>query len=369
MIYKKLPNILFIASLLVGFAHSISAQVPLTDETRDRIELHLKVVEAEYGIVGQSLAILKNGTLVYTGARGLSSIELNVEATDKTVYQVFSLAKLFVHVTLMQLVESDTIELDAPISRYLHELPESWRNVTVRQAMSHTSGLPEYYKWPNPTPKTQQEAIRSVADKVLEFKTGSTTRYNQTNYLLLKMMIESVTDGEFLSIVTTRMIDELKLESTLYGGEYAVVPGRATTYRSTPSGLKRNVHIDQPDYMFASSGLNTNVVDLATWFSALLNYRFISQETMESMWTPLLLDNGTVANFTNGWEFTQFDGVTVVGHGGGNRADVRHYFGNGTDENVTVIYFTNGSERNFWPGNVSADIAKLVMTSVGSARD
>ena len=359
---------MFIASLLVGFAHSISAQVPLTDETRDRIELHLKVVEAEYGIVGQSLAILKNGTLVYTGARGLSSIELNVKATDKTVYQVFSLAKLFVHVTLMQLVESDTIELDAPISRYLHELPESWGNVTVRQAMSHTSGLPEYYKWPNPTPKTQQEAIRSVADKVLEFKTGSTTRYNQTNYLLLKMMIESVTDGEFLSIVTTRMIDELKLGSTLYGGEYAVVPGRATTYRSTPSGLKRNVHIDQPDYMFASSGLNTNVVDLATWFAALLNHRFISQETMESMWTPLLLDNGTVANFANGWEFTQYDGVTVVGHGGGNRADVRHYFGNGTDENVTVIYFTNGSERNFWPGNVSAAIAKLVMTSVGSTR-
>ena len=361
--FKRIAILLLTGTLLItGLNQSVLAQNSLLKETQDRINHHLEVAEARYGIVGQSVAILKNGALVYLNAQGLSSLELNVNATDKTVYQVFSVAKLFVHVTIMQLVESNKIELDAPIGRYLTDLPETWKQITVRQVMSHISGLPEYYRWPNPTPKTSLDALQSVADKALEFKTGSATRYNQTNYLLLKMIIEEVTGLDFLSVVTTRMIDKIKLENTRYGGEYAVIPGRATTYRSTPTGLRRNGPIDQPDYMFASSGLNSTAFDLALWFGALLKGKFISPETMESMWQPLNLDDGTVAGFANGWEYSRYDGITAVGHGGGNRADVRHYFRESDNENVTIIYLTNGAEKDFWPGNVSASLADIIFS-------
>ncbi len=338
----------------------ISANALLSIEQKERIETLVKTKEAEYGISGQSLAILKNGALVYATNLGLSNHELNVATTEKTVYQVFSLAKLFVNVVLMQLVESNQIELDAPISRYVQKLPESWNKISVRQAMSHTSGLPEYYNWPHPTPATQKDAIQSVVNKPFEFKTASATRYNQTNYLLLKQVIENVLQQDFVSVMNSRMIQKLDLKHTSYAGEYEVVSGRATTYRSTPAGLKRNVHIDQPDYMFASSGLNTNVLDLAKWFSALLNHQFISQETIDAMWKHVLLDDGKVADFAQGWEYREENGVTIVGHGGGNRTDVRHYFKADSDKSVTIIYFTNGSERGFWPGSVSAEIVNIL---------
>lgn len=361
---KSIASMLLTGTLLLaGMNHSVLAQDSLPQETQDRIKDYLEHTEARYGIVGQSVAIVKNGALVYSDARGLASLELNVDATDKTVYPVFSVAKVFVHVTIMQLVESEKIELDAPISRYLADLPESWKQITVRQAMSHVSGLPEYYRWPQPTPKTQEGAFQSVADKPLEFKAGSATRYNQTNYLLLKMIIEEVTGRDFLSVVTTRMIDKLKLANTRYGGEYAVVPGRATSYRLTPAGLRRNGPLDQPDYMFASLGLNTNVLDLALWFSALLNGQFISGETMESMWKPVNLDDGSVAGYANGWEYSRDAGVTVVGHGGGNQLDVRHYFRDSGDENVTVIYLTNGGEKDYRPSSISAGFANIIMPS------
>jgi len=346
--------------LLTPFAQAAFAEVKISDETKAQIERQLDEAATEYGIAGQSLAVLKNGALVYTSARGLSSVELDVPATEETVYQGFSLAKLFVNVTMMQLVETGSIELDMPVSHYLTDLPEAWEQTTVRQALSHMTGLPDYYNWPAPTPETPQEAIASVADKALEFETGSTTQYNQTNYLLLKMIIEKKTGEAFVSGMTARMIDGLGLKNTSYGGEYAVVPGRATTYRSADDELARNVHIDQPDYMFASTGLNTTVLDLADWFSALLDYRFLSEETMEAMWSPVLLNNGTAANFANGWEFSQDGNTRIVGHGGGNRTDLRHYFEPGSDESITVIYFTNGSQKNFWPGSVSGDIAKIV---------
>ena len=115
--------------------------------------------------------------------------------------------------------------------------------------------------------------------------------------------------------------------------------------------------------MFASSGLNSTVIDLAKWFSALLNQQFVSKHTLDSMWTPILLDNGTIANFANGWEYSNYDGITVVGHGGGNRADVRHYVSDRDGESVTIIYLTNGSEKDFWPGGVSAGLAKIVFSA------
>ena len=350
-------------SLLLMTAGIATAQTSLDDYTQDRISQHLKAAESKYGIVGHSVAILKNGNFSYSNARGLASLELNVQATEHTVYQVFSVAKLFVHVTIMQLAESGKIELDSSVGRYLPALPKSWSHVTIREALSHMSGLPDYYRWPNPTPKSAQEALTSVADSDLEFESGSATRYNQTNYLLLRMIIETVTGKDFLSAVTTRMITSPNLENTRYGGEFAVVPRRATMYRATPEGVKRNVFIDQPDYMFASSGLNSNVIDLAKWFSALLNRQFVSKQTLDSMWTPILLNDGTIANFANGWEYSNYDGITVVGHGGGNRADVRHYVSDRDGESVTIIYLTNGSEKDFWPGSVSAGLAKIIFSA------
>lgn len=346
--------------VLLGPIQAVAAQVELADDVKARIEDYLDEVATDYGIAGQSLAILKNGALVHTGARGLSSVELGVPAREDTVYQGFSLAKLFVNVTMMQLVEAGSIELDAPISQYLEELPATWQHITVRQAMSHMSGLPDYYQWPSPTPETQHKALQSVMDEALEFEAGHTTSYNQTNYLLLKKIIEQATGENFVQTVTTRMIDAVGLEKTSYGGEYAIVAGRATTYRSAEGVLARNVHIDQPDYMFASSGLNTTVLDMAKWFSALLDNRFLSEDSMNAMWTPVLLNDGSVARFANGWEFAEDAGLRRVGHGGGNRTDVRHYVEPGYSENITVIYFTNGSANAFWPGSVSNEIARII---------
>lgn len=346
--------------LIFSPVQMVSAQVSLADDVKAQIENYLDDIATDYGVAGQSLAILRNGTLVHTSARGLASVELGVPAREETVYQSFSLAKLFANVTMMQLVEAGAIELDAPISQYLEELPSDWQHITVRQALSHMTGLPDYYQWPHPTPETPQEAFQSVADKGLVFATGSATRYNQTNYLLLKMIIERITGEHFVPVMTTRMINELGLENTSYGGEYAVVAGRATTYRSVNDTLARNVHIDQPDYMFASTGLNTTVLDMAQWFSALLENRFLSEESMDAIWAPVLLNDGSVASFANGWEFAENGGLRSVGHGGGNRTDVRHFFEPGATDNVTVIYFTNGSAKSFWPGSVSNEIARMI---------
>jgi len=365
---------LFIITLInISTIQFLSAQDFLPKKTQDRIIDYLEFNEERYGIVGQSVAVLKNGKFIYSEAHGLASLELNVEATDKTVYMLFSISKLFVNVTIMQLVESGKIELDQTISHYLAGLPESWEKITVRQAMNHVTGLPEYYARPNitalpdyyempiyPTPKTASAALQSVVNKAFEFETGRTNRYNQTNFLLLKMVIEKITGKTYLSVAKSRMIDKLNLKNIQYGGEYDIIQGRARAYKSTPSGLKLNGPIDQPDYFIASASLNGNVIDMAKWLSALLNGQLISNKTMQQMWQPQLLTDGAASAFASGWEHSKRDGIIAVGHGGGGRVDVRHFYRENDAETVSVIYFANGGKKNYQPRNITKDIATIV---------
>ena len=159
----------------------------------------------------------------------------------------------------------------------------------------------------------------------------------------------------------SRMIEPAQLHHTGYAGEFRVAPRRATMYRACPDGVRRNFFIDQPDYMFASTGLNSTASDLARWFQFLLEGRFLSQSAIDQTWTPVALSDGRLANFAQGWEYAAVDGMTVFGHGGGNRADVRHFMKDG--RSVTVIFLSNGSEADFWPGSVSYGIASLVFGS------
>ena len=361
MIRMKLILVCWALLFLSGCASVQTTSQPSSLE--DRIESYLADSRETYGIVGHSVVILRNGEQIHSSSDGLASIELGVEVTDETVFQVFSVAKLFVHVTIMQLREAGYIELDAEIGRYIDTIPSAWRSVTIRQLLSHTSGLPEYYRWPDhPTPESSQDALRAVFERPFEFESGSATQYNQTNYLLLGMIIETVTSEDFVSVMTDRMIGPPGLSSTSYGGEFAIVPQRATMYRATEDGVRRNLFIDQPNYMSASTGLNSTAADLAAWFSDLLAFELVSWQGLEEMWSPIQLTDGRVARFANGWEYSLGeDGQTAVGHGGGNRADVRHFIKGG--ESVTVIYLSNGSEKDFWPGQISYDLAEIVFAA------
>ncbi len=348
-------------NLCVGLVPGGGSTAHAEDATHPQITDLLTEKQAELGIVGYSAVVLHNGERIHASAAGFANLEHGVPASEDTVFQVFSVAKLFVNVTVMQLVESGQVDLDAPIASYVSDLPSAWRSISVRALLAHSSGLPDYYQWPNRTPPSADAALESVRGQPFAFETGTQTQYNQTNYLLLKLLIEAVTGEDFTQVMRARMIAPANLDDTQYAGEFAVVPGRATMYRATPDGVRRNIFIDQPDYMFASTGLNATASDLATWFEALLDGHFVSEATLAAMWTPVDLNDGQVAGFAQGWEYYDAGRVTVWGHGGGNRADIRHFIAE--DQRVTVILLTNGSRVDHWPGSVSYDMARLLLDS------
>jgi D-alanyl-D-alanine carboxypeptidase len=90
--------------LLLFSSMAVSAE-DISQETKKKLTHHLETAQKRHGIFGQSLAILKNGELVYLGATGKANIEFDIPATPETIYSIYSATKLFVSTRLMQLVE------------------------------------------------------------------------------------------------------------------------------------------------------------------------------------------------------------------------------------------------------------------------
>ena len=150
----------------VTFPVKVSA---LTNAQKNLLDAMLDAALKLYGIVGQSIAILKNGQLVYKRSIGLDNIKQGTKVNNDTVYSIYSVTKLFVISLILDLVESNQINLDESIGHYLKNLPVTWKPITVRQLLSHTSGLPEYFSINRPIPKTQELIIKQIAEKRHQF--------------------------------------------------------------------------------------------------------------------------------------------------------------------------------------------------------
>ncbi|WP_164078364.1 serine hydrolase domain-containing protein [Alteromonas facilis] len=319
----------------------------ISKQTETKLNEHIQRAQKRYGIIGQSVAILKHGELVYLHAAGNASIEFNVPVTPDTIFSIYSVTKLFVSTRLLQLAETGALDLSDTLGKHFPDMPKQWRSVSVLQALSHMSGIPEYSQ-DMMTHLSGEEAIAHVADEPMAFISGTQSRYNQTNFYYIQKLVEKFDQRSLEDSITENAILPYKLVSTHFGGEFDVINGRATRYEGAASGIKRVMRNDPPAYYLGANGMNSSASDLARWFSALLNGGFLRQATLEKAWAPLSLKNGRKARHSHGWEVSEMNGYSVVGHHGANTVNVRHFFKDDIKEGaVTVIHLTNGILRRF----------------------
>jgi D-alanyl-D-alanine carboxypeptidase len=108
------------------------------------IDEYIQNIMTEKQIPSMSVAVVREGTPLLVRGYGIANLEHSVPATEKTVYEVASVGKTFTAFVVMMLVEDGVIELDRAIADYLDNLPLAWHSVTIRNILSHQSGLPRY---------------------------------------------------------------------------------------------------------------------------------------------------------------------------------------------------------------------------------
>ena len=324
-----------------------------------------------YAPIGYSIAVMRRGNLVYSTYGGVANLEFNVPMPDNAVFPIYSISKLFFNVAFLQLIEDGRVNPKLPLGAYLDGLPEAWRGITVHQAWSHVSGLPDVVSPDGSAPATQQEALDSVHDKPFVFPTGSASQYNQTNFLLLKMILEKIVGEPYVQYVTRTQIEALGLKHTFFDQPYNWAADKVSTYRaSTPGTPLMRLIVKIPSYLYLAGAMNATRQDLVTWWQAVLAGRFVKPETLQAHWRPMTHTDGSPAAFTDGWAVRSHNGFIRVGHDGAGIICLFHYFPEHDPANsVTVIILSNGGRTEMNHHRLADLIADDLLPGVQTKED
>lgn len=317
----------------------------------------LEVNRERYGIAGQALLVAHNGHVVFRGVDGEAEVETHRRVAEGDVFPAYSLAKLFTSTLVMQLIEQGRVGLDTPASAYVPRLPEAWRTIAVRDFLDHTSGVPEYFdnrKGAGAATDTAfapdlETVFASLADKPMQFATGTDTRYTQTNYLVLAALLAAHYRKPYPQIAEERILRKLGLRHTWLGPGELPRQGVVTSYVGKDGHLQQEKDLAWPPYAYGHAGLYLTLDDLGRFLQAMTSGELVDKATLRRLWRPRILSGGRRAGFAAGWEYGESDRYSQVGHDGGTRVRVRILFDDALDGDVYAFaYLNNGSARNVW---------------------
>jgi D-alanyl-D-alanine carboxypeptidase len=347
-----------VAVLLAG-----CGRPPPTGTLQSALDRQLAENAEEHGIAGQAVLILRDGKTVYRGSHGLADRERNIPVRPDHVFPVFSISKVFASVLIMQLVERGELDLDAPASRYLPALPERWRSITVAEFLNHVSGVPDYFEGDQASigrAPTRDAMFARLADQPMQFATGTDTRYNQTNFIVLGAILEARYRMPYRTIVTERIVTPLGLKHTYFGKRHAPAE-LVKSYKGVDGELVPDTVLDWPEYAIVHAELYTTVDDLGAFLNALREGRLVRPETLLRLWKRHRRRDGDDSIFAAGWDYGTSDGYTHVGHEGGSRLRVRLLFRDSLAKDTYVyVYLTNGSAENVWSSTLVDSLMEIV---------
>jgi CubicO group peptidase (beta-lactamase class C family) len=292
-------------------------------------------------IPGLSLAVIKDGKIVKVQGYGLADIKSKATATPETVYDIASISKALVGTGLMLLVQESLLSLDDPITRHLDDVPPSWRGITVRHLLTHTSGLvrdaPGYNQYRD---VEDSEVIKTAYSSPLRFPPGEKWEYSNAGYSPLAKIITKLTGRPWTEYLAERIFRPAGMISTYPVNTGALLPNRARGYAGNDTPLKEAEHRRA---LLPAGGFLSTVADLAKWDALLDRDGFLTEATRREMWTPVTLNNGTTYPYGLGWELDgqgAVRGRRVVRHGG-SVMGFRSEFARFVDDRVTIIVLMN----------------------------
>ena len=320
-------------------------------------------------IPGVSVAVCRDGKIVKASGYGLANVELDAPVTPATIFQTGSVGKQFTSMAVMMLMEEGKIGLDEKISKYIAEAPTAWKDVTVRNLLTHTSGIADYGAEEATMSKgvinfrkdyTEEELIQAFAKMPMDFAPGEKWSYSNTGYVLLGAIIHRVTGKFYGDFLQERIFKPLGMGSTRIISEADIVPHRSSGYLLVKGELKNQEWVAPTLNTTADGALYTNVLDLAKWDAALYTTKLIKESSFEEMWTPVKLNDGKTYPYGFGWRLKSVGGRRVVSHDGawqGFTMSIARYL----DDHLTVIVMTNLDENNSDPGKIVEGVAEIYL--------
>ena len=309
---------------------------------------------------GMAILVMRDGEVLHAAGYGRADLATRARITQDTPFNLASLSKQFTAFAIMRLVERGALSYDDTLSRFVPELGDAARRVTIRQLLTHSSGLPDYYPllrdWSH-LGRVDNALVRdSLRGKALEFPPGTETRYSNSGYVLLATVIEKVMKRPFGEAMSDLVFEPSGMHSTLaLDGATPFPRGRAVGYdtiggriRIADYGVFENAG-GQRGYSdlrtVGAGGMYSTLSDLAAWTSTLDHAKLLSRAALAEAFRAHVSASDargvdTLLGYGYGWIVSRRNGAEVVWHDGGI-AGFRNLVVRVPGSRVTVFILSN----------------------------
>jgi CubicO group peptidase (beta-lactamase class C family) len=325
------------------------------------VNTYVKAEMKRQHIPGLALLVVKDGNIVCSEGFGLANVELQVPVKPETIFQSGSVGKQFTATAVMMLVEEGKVGLDDAITKYFADAPAAWKDVTVRELLSHTAGFGDYPKNFNFRKDWTEDQLLKVVEGIpLAYAPGTKWEYSNLGFLTLGIMIHRVTGEFYGDFLQQRIFQPLGMTSTRIISEADIVPNRAAGYRLVKGELKNQEWVAPALNTTADGSLYFSIVDLAKWDAALYTEKLLKRSSLDTMWTVAKLKNGepNKGDYGFGWFIEKRNGHLCIHHDGswqGFETAIDRY----VDDRLTVVALSNLADAE--PGRITRHVAEMYL--------
>jgi CubicO group peptidase (beta-lactamase class C family) len=360
----RVPVVLIVSFVLVlaisGLNPIKKKVVPLVplDEFTSHLDKQIPFLMDHYDIPGSNIALVKEGKLVWSQAYGYADVENGRKLTKDTPMRVQSISKPITACGVMKLVEQGRIELDAPIMQYLKSwhFPESRflaEEVTIRQLLSHTGGLPLGDVFTIYSPHEEMPSLREKLTKeaVLVREPDSAFSYSNTGYNLLELLIEEVTGQAFDEYMRQEILLPLGMNRSTFTWNERSDPAVPVGYYLSGKPVPVYVYPEK-----ASGGLFATAEDIAAFTIIGMkdiphDKQILSPNSIEALYTPISENIGIYGLVFDAYGLGHYietlpNGKQAISHGGQGTGIMTHF--HAVPETGDAIVILTNSQRS-WP--------------------
>ena len=316
---------------------------------------------AAYKDFSAVVLIAENGKPVYQKASGYREFEPQIPLQTSDIFELASVSKQFTAMIIMMLQEKGKLNYDDSVGRYL-DIP--YKGITIRNLLTHTSGLPDYQAimdqyWDKTKVAGNADCIEYLNKYAppKRFEPGEKYEYSNTGYLLLASIAEKASGKDFIALCRKWIFKKVKMRST----DIRTLEEKRVTknfaighmYVEDRNKFVRADSFPSSNYTIwlgnrkGPGRISSTAADLLKWDQALYTEKLIRQSTLQEAFTPMKLNNGDLSNYGFGWEIrNDTANGRVVQHNGDNpgyKTQIVRFI----DKRKTIIVLNNNAHKDF----------------------
>ena len=362
----------YVSALFVVLAAPLGAQ-----SSGDRLAARVDSIAADVlkstGVPSASVAVVRNGKLVYAQAYGAAKLSPRTPARPDMRYGIGSVSKQFTAAAVLLLQQEGKLSLDDPVSRWVPGLTQG-DDVTLRMVLSHTSGYQDFWPQDYVPPLmekavTPQQILDRWAKQPLDFAPGTRWQYSNTNFVIAALAVEKASGMPFFAFVRTRLLTPLGIAERAVdfdaNGPGAIEPvgymryGLGPLRPATPTG---------PGWMWGAGELALTASDLAKWDISMIDRSLLSPASYQALEGTVLLKSGVSSGYGLGVDVGMRSGHRMIEHSG----EVAGFTSENMvfpDDSAAVVVLTNQDAAPAADAIASAVARTLFTTEDAQSKD